>query len=475
VWLAAVPARQAPASGHLDPEATPVEDVRASLARLPQVDALLRHEDAAVPLAEHGRQAFTAALRRALDDAREQVRAGGPVPRADELVAAAGLDVARRRDARLRRVVNATGVVLHTNLGRAPLSAAARQAAVDAAGYTSLEIDLDSGGRGSRTAHVGALAAELCGTEAATVVNNGAGALLLVLAALAHGREVVVSRGELIEIGGSYRLPELMAAAGVRLVEVGTTNRTRAADFRAAVGDDTAMLLKVHRANFAMVGFTEEASLAALAALGREAGVPVVHDLGSGLIRRVDEGPLAAEPSVETSLRDGADLVLFSGDKLLGGPQAGIVAGRRDLVTRCTRHPLARALRIDKLQRAALEVTLEAHLRAEVPVELPVVAMLRTDLRTLEQRATWMAAQLGEGAEVVALSGLIGGGALPGGELASAGVALTWGDADALARRLRAGDPPVVARVEDDRVLLDLRTVPPAADAELVDLVLEAR
>jgi L-seryl-tRNA(Ser) seleniumtransferase len=365
-------------------------------------------------------------------------------------------------------------VVLHTNLGRAPLSAAARQAVAEAAGYTSLELDLDTGGRGSRTRHLGELAAELCGTEAATVVNNGAGALVLVLAAMASGREVVVSRGELIEIGGSYRLPDLMEAAGARLVEVGTTNRTRIGDYRAAVGDDTALLLKVHRANYRVVGYTEEAPLEALAELGREEGVPVVHDLGSGLLRD-GEGVLADEPSVAGSVRAGADLVLFSGDKLLGGPQAGILAGRADLVLRCSRHPFSRALRVDKLQRAALEATFEAHLRADVPLDVPTLAMLHTDVDQLAQRARWMAAELGGGAAAVELRGLIGGGALPGGELPSWGVALDDGDAEGVAARLRAGDPPVVARVEDGRVLLDLRTVPPTLDADLVDLVLEAR
>jgi L-seryl-tRNA(Ser) seleniumtransferase len=450
------------------------EDVREVLARLPQVDALLHHADARAPLDEHGRRAFTDALRAELESARAGALAGQPVPRSEALIAAADARLARQRAERLTRVINATGVVLHTNLGRAPLSAAARQAVVDAAGYTSLEFDLASGGRGSRTAHLGALAAELSGTEAATVVNNGAGALVLVLAALAAGREVIVSRGELIEIGGSYRLPDMMEAAGARLVEVGTTNRTRLADYRAAISDDTALLLKVHRANYRVVGYTEEAPLGALAELGREEGIPLVHDLGSGLLRDT-EGPLADEPSVAASVRGGADLVLFSGDKLLGGPQAGIVAGRADLVVRCTRHPFSRALRVDKLQRAALEATFESHLRDDDPLDVPTVAMLHADLDELAQRASWMAAELGDGAHAVELSGLIGGGALPGGELPSWGIALDDGDAEGLAERLRAGDPPVIARVDSGRLLLDLRTVPPSLDADLVDLVLEAR
>ena len=450
------------------------EDVRAALARLPQVDALLRRSDTADAIEEHGHRVVADALRAELEHARERIRDGGAPPREEELVAAADARLDRQRAARLTRVVNATGVVLHTNLGRAPLSAAAREAVLEAAGYTSLELDLASGRRGSRTAHLGALAAELCGTEAATVVNNGAAALVLVLAALARGREVVVSRGELIEIGGSYRLPEVMEAAGVHLVEVGTTNRTRAADYRAAIGDHTGLLLKVHRSNYRMVGFTEDTPPAALAALAREAGLPFVHDLGSGLLRTTADGPLASEPSVEASVRAGSDLVVFSGDKLLGGPQAGIVAGRGDLLLRCTRHPLARALRVDKLQRAALEATFEAHLRRETPLDVPVVAMLHADPEVLRDRARWMAAQLGEGATAVEVEGLVGGGALPGVALPSWAVALPGDDPTALAARLRRTDPPVIARLEDDRVLLDLRTVPPSQDAELVDLVLDA-
>jgi L-seryl-tRNA(Ser) seleniumtransferase len=449
------------------------EDVRGVLARLPELDALLGHEDAREPLAEHGPRAFAAALQTELEQAREAAIAGHPAARAPELIAAADDRVARRRAGRLTRVVNATGVVLNTNLGRAPLSAAARQAVVEAAGYTDLELDLATGSRGSRTAHLGDLAAELCGTEAATVVNNGTAALVLVLAAVAAGREVVVSRGELIEIGGSYRLPDLIAAAGTRLVEVGTTNRTRVADYRAAIGDDTALILKVHRANYRVVGSTEEAPLAALAELGHAEGVPVVHDLGSGLVHDTG-GVLADERSVEASVRAGVDLVLFCGDKLLGGPQAGVVAGRSDLVMRCSRHPFARAFQVDKLQRAALEATFESHLRADVPLDVPTVAMLHAEPDQLQQRAQWMAAELGDPAAAVELSGLIGGGAVPRGELPSWGVALQVGDPDEVALRLRAGDPPVIVRIADGRVLLDLRTVPPSLDADLVDLVLGA-
>jgi L-seryl-tRNA(Ser) seleniumtransferase len=457
----------------------------SALSALPSVDAVLRLDAATATIDAHGRARLTDAVRAVLDDARHRARPGDPVPSAEDVLAAAvgHLDVSERAD--LTRVVNATGVVLHTNLGRAPLSPAARRAVAAAAGSTTVEYDLAAGTRGSRTAHLGELAAELCGTEAATVVNNGAAALLLVLAAVAGGGEVVVSRGELIEIGGSFRLPDVMGVSGARMREVGTTNRTRLGDYRDAVGPDTRLLLKAHRSNFRLVGFTQDVEVAELAALAAETGVPVVYDVGSGLIRDAGDGPLAVladEPSVHAAVRAGADLVVFSGDKLLGGPQAGIVAGRAELVRRCARHPLARALRVDKLQRAALEATLRAHLRAAVPTDVPTIAMLTADVAELTRRAEAVAAQIGDAltggvdggghgpatVEVVELASVVGGGALPGVELPSAGLAITGDDPDALAARLRHGDPPVIARIADGRVLLDLRTVAPDEDAELV-------
>jgi len=447
------------------------DDVRDALARLPQVDAVIRHPEARAPVDRHGRRAFTAAVRAELDTARASVHEGRSPPDTASIVASATAMLDRRRTDRLVRVINATGVVLHTNLGRAPLSAEARAAVAAAAGYTNLEYDLATGERGSRTARLGALTAELCGTEAATVVNNGAAALVLVLAALASGREVVVSRGELIEIGGSYRLPEIMAAAGAELVEVGTTNRTRIEDYRGAITDRTALLLKVHRSNYRVVGFTQEASPAELAELAAATDLTAVHDLGSGALRRVRHGPTASEPSVEASVAAGSDLVVFSGDKLLGGPQAGIVAGRQRIVDRCAQHPLARALRVDKLQRAALEATLEAHSRNDTALDVPVVAMLHADEALLRERTRWMAGELGDGASAIEVQGAVGGGALPGVALTSWAVALPTPDATGLAASLRRTDPPVVARVEDGRVLLDLRTVPPAEDATLVGLV----
>lgn len=447
-------------------EPTPQPD----LSRLPQVDAVVQSVEAEDTVATYGRRAVTDAVRRVLADAREAARQGAPLPRRDEIVERAEQDLAERRKGGLRRVINATGVVLHTNLGRAPLSGTARQAVADAAGYTTLEYDLDEGRRGSRTEHVGRLAAEVCDAEAGAVVNNGAAALVLVLAALSTGRETIVSRGELIEIGGSFRLPDIMGVSGARLREVGTTNRTRAADYQAAIGDETAMLLKVHQSNYRVVGFSETPDPSELAEIAERGGVPFVYDTGSGLLRDHD-GPLADEPSVTGALAAGADLVIFSGDKLLGGPQAGIIVGRSDLVLRCVRHPLARALRIDKLQRAALEATLVSHLRSDVPMDIPGWAMIEADVEEIHERARWVAEQIGPEVGYQPTAALIGGGSLPGVDLPSWGVTIPTTDPDGVSARLRTGASSVIGRVEAGHVVLDLRTVAPAQDRELVALV----
>ena len=453
---------------------TPAHDeptTQPDLSRLPQVDAVVHSVDAERALATYGRRALTEAVRRILGEAREAARERGvPLPRQDEIVERAEADLAERRRGRLQRVINATGVVLHTNLGRAPLSGAARQAVNDAAGYTTLEYDLAEGRRGSRTEHVGRLAAEACGTEAATVVNNGAAALVLVLAALSTGKETIVSRGELIEIGGSFRLPDIMGVSGAKLREVGTTNRTRATDYQAALGDDTALLLKVHQSNYRVVGFSETPEPSELAEIAERGGVPFVYDTGSGLLRD-HEGALSDEPSVAGAIAAGADLVIFSGDKLLGGPQAGIIAGRSDLVLRCSRHPLARALRIDKLQRAALEATLESHLRSDLPMDVPSWAMVESDIEELHERARWVAEHVGGDVGYQPMASLIGGGSLPGLDLGSWGLVIPDTDPDGVAGRLRRGDPAVIGRVEAGHVVLDLRTVAPAQDRELVELI----
>jgi L-seryl-tRNA(Ser) seleniumtransferase len=428
---------------------------------LPKVDALLGHPSLVDRAATWGQGPVVGAARRALDQSRRAAAGGAPVPGLDELAAVAAGELDAMASRRTRAVVNATGVVLHTNLGRAPLSPAAREAVAAAAGYASVEYDLVTGGRGRRGAAAEALLREATGAEGALAVNNAAGALLLVLGGLARDREVVVSRGELIEIGGEFRLPRVMEAAGVTLVEVGTTNRTHLRDYEDALGGRTALLLAVHPSNYRVEGFATRPGLAELAALARDHGLPLLHDIGSGLL----SGELGAEPTVAGSLRAGADLVLFSGDKLLGGPQAGLLVGRADLVGRLARHPLARAVRADKLTLAALEATLAAHVAGRRD-ELPVWRALLLGPEELAPRAAALAATVGPAASLRQGISVAGGGSLPGEGLPSVLVEVDpapLGEAAVLAR-LRAGDPPVVARAEHGRVVVDLRTVPPEQD-----------
>ena len=399
------------------------------------------------------------AVARAELQARREELLDGTHAGADE----ATVDLIARARARLRpqlrRVLNATGVVVHTNLGRAPLAAEAQAAvAAAASGYCNLELDLAHGERGSRHAHVEGLLRELTGAQAAIAVNNCAAAVLLACAALAGGRDTIVSRGQLIEIGGGFRIPEILAVAGTRLVEVGTTNRTRRADYEAALaagGERVGAILRAHPSNFRTVGFVEEVEIEALC----ELGVAVIDDVGSGVLTD-DIERLAGEPPVRRSVRAGAALTAFSGDKLLGGPQAGLLVGTRDAVEACRRHPLARAVRIDKLSLAALEATLALH-RDPVAARrtLPVLAMLEADEATLSRRADELAAATG--GTVVASTARVGGGALPLLELPGPAVAIDPGPAgaDALAADLRAGDPAVVGRIHDGRLLLDPRTL----------------
>jgi len=446
--------------------------VNPGLRALPAVDRLV---EAALDGSGLERWSALAAARAVLAEAREALLAGGADTAAD-LASLAGR--VRERAARLgrpfpRRVLNATGVVLHTNLGRAPLSRAAlADLAAAAAGYSDLELELETGERGSRSARVAELLCLLSGAEAAHVVNNNAAALFLAVDTLAAGREVIVSRGELVEIGGSFRVPEIMSASRARLREVGTTNRTHLRDYRDAIGPETGMLLKVHRSNFRVSGFTSEVGLAELGALARERGLPLVEDRGSGSF--VDLGPSGIpEPEASAGLGDGADLVLFSGDKLLGGPQAGIALGRSDLVGRMKQSPLARALRVDKLTLSALHATLRALLAGRGD-EIPVLAMLRATPDQLEARAAELARRLrAAGVTRVTVERArspVGGGALPELELEGAVVRVVpAGSPDAAARRLRAGDPPVLVRIQRDALLCDPRTL---ADEELDALVL---
>jgi L-seryl-tRNA(Ser) seleniumtransferase len=413
------------------------------------VDELARGSDD--PLA-------VAAARAVIDRARETIRAGGDP---GDLAAALDEELSSARRPALRRVLNATGVIVHTNLGRAPLPAAALERAVEAGrAYSNLEFDLAEGVRGSRQDHVVAILRRLTGAESAIVVNNNAGAMLLALAALAEGRDVLVSRGELIEIGDGFRIPDVLARSGARLVEVGTTNRTRAQDY--ATTGDTALILRVHQSNFRVVGFTEQPSVAELATVAHAAGVPLLDDLGSGSL--VD---LVDEPTVRGSLASGADLVSFSGDKLLGGPQAGVVVGRVDLIEKLRRHPLHRALRIDKLGLAALEGTLLLYLDPERALrEIPVLRMLHEEPSSIRARAEQLASAVdGEVEETVSR---VGGGALPLAELASFACAVE----EALATPLRAHEPPIVGIVRDGRLLLDCRTL---TDEDAVEVAAAVR
>jgi L-seryl-tRNA(Ser) seleniumtransferase len=434
---------------------------REDLSALPRIDDLVAAAGDLV--GTHGREPVTRAVRDAVDAARAGVLAGEDMPGRAAILARAAADLAARRPDPLRRVVNATGVVLHTNLGRAPLSQAARQAVAEAAGYCDLEYDVVSGQRGARGARLEPLLAEAMRAPAATAVNNAAAALVLVLAALAQGRDVLVSRGELVEIGGSFRLPDIMAASGARLVEVGTTNKTRASDYTSPRGD-VALILRVHPSNYRITGFSEEPSVGDLAAVARRRGVPLVHDVGSGLLADRPEAWLAGEPSVAASLRAGADLVLCSGDKLLGGPQAGLLGGRADLVAACKRHPLARALRLDKLRVAALVATIESHLRGSLE-DVPSWSMLLADPAVLAERSARLAGRTG--GEVVRGVSLVGGGAAPDRAVEGPVVRVPCRSPSRVAARLRHGDPPIVARVEEELLVVDLRTVD-ASDDDLL-------
>src|SRR5829696_1238441 len=424
------------------------------LRDLPSVDELARGVDD--PLAVE-------AARLVVDEARAAIRAGADP---GDLRVRLAEELQSLRAARLRRVLNATGVVVHTNLGRAPLAKEALDEVLQTAGgYSNLEYDLESGARGSRQDHVAGILRRLTGADAALVVNNNAAAVMLALAALAQGREVLVSRGELIEIGDGFRIPDVLARSGAILREVGTTNRTRAADYDRAIGPETALLLRVHQSNFRVLGFTEQPAVKELAAVARRHRLPLVDDLGSGAFF-----PFEDEPSAGDSLAAGADLACFSGDKLLGGPQAGVIVGTADLVEQLRRHPLQRALRADKLTLAALEGTLRLYLDpGRAAREIPVLRMLGDELGTVRARAERLSTLVG--GEVEETVGRVGGGALPLAELPSFACAV----GEELARPLRVGDPPVVGVVRDGRLLLDCRTLTDGDVDEVAAAVIAAR
>ena len=452
---------------------------------IPSIELLRRRPSVQALEARFGAEATVAALRAAAAAARSAIANGDTGPTSEaELVSRLEADAAARLGEAFRPslepVVNATGVIIHTNLGRAPLAAAAIERVVEVArGYSSLEYDLNRGARGRRDVHAEALLCRLTGAEAAVVVNNNAAATLLILAALAAGREVVVSRGELVEIGGGFRVPDVMAQSGAVLREVGTTNKTRATDYGAAVNERTALILRVHPSNFRIEGFTERPSLTELVALGRTLNIPVAEDLGSGHLRVGNSEPegLGAEPSVQETIRAGVDVCCFSGDKLLGGPQAGIIVGRLALVETIRTHPLMRALRVDKLTYAALEATLAEYAAGRAAETVPVQRMLAMTANAVRARAVGAAAAIGAlagwRAEIIGGTSAIGGGSAPGVELPTWLVAIARDglSPDALEARLRTLAPPVIARIEGGRVLLDLRTVAPEQDGILVTIL----
>src|SRR3990170_1658000 len=444
---------------------------------LPSVNTLLESESVKSLLGLHPRRIVVDAVRTAVEEAR---RTETPVLTAEEWGDRISIAIERDRTPSLRRVFNATGVVLHTNLGRAPLADAALSALRDVSdGFSNLEYDIETGRRGSRYSHCTNLLKRLTGAEDALVVNNCAAALVLALSALAKKREVLVSRGELVEIGGSFRIPDIMSSAGVKLVEVGTTNRTHDDDYRRAITPKTGAIVKIHRSNFSIEGFTSDVGVEKLAFIAGEHGLPVIHDIGSGLLLTLDEYGLRGEPLASDAVRAGATLVLMSGDKLLGGPQAGIILGKAEAVAKLRKNPLARALRVDKLTLSALEATLRLYLEPErARREIPVLAMLTASVEEILSRAAAIAASLqtaGIRARVVATRSSPGGGAFPMAEIPSSGVAVgDNADVNAIEQKLRQGEIPVIARITDQELLLDLRSVMPRDDTALTAAVLEA-
>jgi L-seryl-tRNA(Ser) seleniumtransferase len=457
-------------------------DDRKNLRFLPAVERVLNLPQVVAICSQFGRTTVTNWVRQILGDMRN----GQSGDVSTDAAAVEGLVVERVAETaqseasqRLRKVINGTGIVIHTNLGRAPLAQAAIAAMNAAAECTNLEVDISTGQRGRRGASVESLCREVTGAEAALVVNNCAAATLLTLQSLAAGRQVVISRGQLIEIGGSFRLPDVFRQAGVELQEVGTTNRTRLADYAAAIGPETAALMSVHPSNYRITGFCESVAVAELAKLGKSHQLPVIDDVGSGCLYNLSRFGLSDEPVVSESLRAGAHVVLFSGDKLLGGPQCGVIVGRSEIVAKLRTNPLARALRVDKLTLAALQATLEIHRAGRAFEEIPVLKQLSLSADEIRTRAEQIVERLrthfssGDVVSVEPVSSAPGGGALPELSIPSWAVAISSSSADHAARQLRMGQPAVFCRVQEGRVLVDLRTVLPEDDKSLMSRILE--
>ncbi len=443
-----------------------------SLRGLPSVEQLLQTKHAARLLETYGRPLTLDALRETLEDARARFKMDPEpaLPSTDLILAAAESRLAAWTTPTLLPVINATGVILHTNLGRAPLSSAAIRAMNEsAANYTNLEYDLTAGRRGSRLIHAEAVLQRLLGVEAALVVNNNAAAVLLVLSALAHRKRVLIARSQLVEIGGGFRVPDVMKQSGAKLVEVGTTNKVRLSDYESELAD-AALVMRAHRSNFKLVGFTEEPHLADIVQAAHKADVPVVDDLGSGALIDTARYGLAHEPTVQESLAAGADLVCFSGDKLLGGPQAGIIVGKRDLLDRVKRHPLARAVRADKTSLAGVTATLMHYLKDEAEREIPVVRMMSMKAEQVRVRAEAWREALGRG-EVIESESTVGGGSLPEESLPTFALALDVTSPAKFLKKLREANPPLIARTENDKVLLDPRTVIEGQDVKLISIL----
>lgn len=441
-----------------------------TLRNLPSVEQLLQTTTAAHLIARFGRPLTLDAIRFVLDDIRTRFKSGEitALPLADLILAWAESTLAAWTKPTLVPVINASGVILHTNLGRAPLSdAAIRAMDIVSRGYSNLEFDLETGKRGSRLVHAESLLQQLTSAESALVVNNCASAVLLTLSALANRKRVVIARSQLVEIGGGFRVPDVMKSSGAKLVEVGTTNKVRLADYETALEEPTALVMRAHRSNFKIVGFTEEPELKDIIEKAHEAGVPVVDDLGSGALYDTAKYGFSHEPTVQESMQAGADVVLFSGDKLLGGPQAGIIIGRKDLLDKIKKHPLARPVRADKACLAALSATLTHYLKDESEREIPILRMMSLTMEQVRGRAEAWRVELGEGV-VVAGESTVGGGSLPGESIPTYLLELSVRSAEKFLRALRKNNPPIIARTENEKILLDPRTVLPEQEGALL-------
>ncbi len=449
-----------------------------TLRNLPSVEQILQTESAAHLIARFGRPLTVDAIRFILDETRTRFKSGliTDLPLTDLILTQTESTLTAWTKPTLIPVINASGVILHTNLGRAPLSdAAIRAMEIVSRGYSTLEYDLEKGQRGSRLIHAESLLQKLTGAEGAVIVNNNASAVLLVLSALANRKRVVISRSQLVEIGGGFRIPDVMKQSGAKLVEVGTTNKVHISDYEEALIETTGLLMRAHRSNFKLVGFTEEPGLKDIVEIAHKAGVPVVDDLGSGALYDTAKYGLAHEPTVQESLQAGVDIVCFSGDKLLGGPQAGIIIGKANLIAKIKKHPLARAVRADKACLAGLSATLLHYLKDEAEREVPILKMMSLTLEQVRGRAEAWAAELGQGltpsnveALVVAGESTVGGGSLPGESMPTMLLSLEVRSAEKFLRSLRRNNPPLIARTENDKVLLDPRTVLPEQEAALL-------